>query len=119
MFGFINDLNKAMMKVEEQAVMFTILEGLIEYTKKHFKDEEDNLRMYDFPELTVHVEEHQKLTESVMGFSEEFAEDSKNYDEYLSIRVMSFLFHWIIDHILESDKKYSEFLNGKEIIGEC
>ncbi|MBT7617344.1 MAG: hemerythrin family protein [Calditrichaeota bacterium] len=114
MFQFINDLNDAMMDVEEQAVLFAIIEGLIEYTKKHFKDEEDNLRRHCFSGLAEHEAEHQKLTKSVIDFSVE----NKNHDSSVTVKVMDFLYHWITDHILDSDKKYSEFLKGKEIIGD-
>ncbi len=112
MFGYINDLNEALMDVEEQAVLFEILKRLIDYTYKHFKDEEDNLRKYGFPQLSEHEEEHRKLTESVKQFSEEF----NNYDSAMSVKVMDFLYHWITDHILDSDMKYSEFLKDKEIV---
>lgn len=113
LFGFINDLNDAMMEVEEEAVLYNIIEGLIDFTYKHFKDEEDNLRNHAFPGLAEHEEEHKKLTEQVIEFAANF-----KCSPCITVKVMDFLYHWIMDHILDSDKKYAEFLDGKEIIGD-
>ncbi len=116
MFSYINELNDALMEVEERVVMHEILDNLKEYTIVHFNDEEVNMKKYHFEEFDEHEEEHQKLTQQVVDLADEFAEDpGKSFD---AVKVMDFLYHWIVDHILDTDKKYAEFFVGKEIIAD-
>jgi len=111
MFGFINDLYDEVVSVKKSDVLSPTLAALVEYAKKHFKDEEDNLKFHNFPELTHHEEEHNKLTKNV----NEFVEELKNSDSLITMKVIYFLLDWIMDHILDTDKKYSQFLKGKKI----
>ena len=69
MFGFINDLNDAIAGVEEHAVLRRILKDLIDYTKTHFRDEEQNLKKYDYPGYSEHKAEHRRLSDEVMEFA--------------------------------------------------
>ncbi|MBT3232548.1 MAG: hemerythrin family protein [Calditrichaeota bacterium] len=115
MFGFLNDLNNALAEDEEKKVLAAILLGLIAYAKDHFKDEEINLKKYNYPEYDEHKKEHEDLTKEVLKFVEEFK--SGNLD--ITMDVIYFLISWIVDHIEGSDKKYTQFLKGKKITGKA
>ncbi len=112
MFGYLNDLNSALADDEEKKVLAKILLGLITYAKDHFKDEEVNLKKYNYPEYKEHKKEHEELTKEVLRFAEDF----KKGNQDITMDVIYFLIKWTVDHIEGSDKKYSKFLKGKEII---
>jgi len=115
MFGFLNDLNNALAEEEEKKVLASILLGLITYARDHFKDEEINLKKYNYPEYAEHKKEHEELTKEVLRFAEEF----KNGNLDITMEVIYFLIEWTVDHIEGSDKKYSQFLKGKKITGKA
>ena len=113
LIGFLNTLYDEVTAIEESNVLSPTLAGLVEYTQKHFEDEEENLKLHNFPELSHHINEHKKLTKTVT----EFIEELKRGDSLITIQVVNFLIDWVVDHILDTDQKYSEFFQGKEIIG--
>ena len=54
---------------------------------------------------------HDKLTKQVI----EQQQDIKNGKALITMEVMSFLKNWLIDHIQNTDKKYSAFLISKGV----
>jgi hemerythrin len=111
MFGYINDLDEAIAGVEERAVLRKIMKGLIDYTRLHFGAEEYNLKLYNYEGYDKHKEEHDKLTREVIEYAYNFFKTPG-----ISTQIMNFLNGWILNHILETDKQYTEFFVDKEII---
>ncbi len=110
LFEYINDLADAISTVAEHAVMKNIVRELIDYTRIHFRDEELNLQTHGFEDYKQHKLEHDQLTKEVVDFALEFCSKPE-----LANKMMGFLKNWITHHILESDMKYKEFLQGKAI----
>ncbi len=111
LFACLNDLGEAINEVQEHAVLTQIIRDLIDYTRVHFRDEEANLQLYNVPGYKKHKNEHEILSKQVVDYALEFAVNKE-----LAIQVMSFLKDWIIDHILGTDKEYSNSLRGKEMM---
>ncbi len=112
LIGIINDLHDAMSKGKSNDVLSKVLQDLIDYTRVHFANEERIMNMHGYPDYAVHKAVHEDLVRQVTKFDKEFREGKFG----LSIQMMNFLKDWLSKHILETDKKYSPFLNSKGVI---
>jgi len=109
LLDIINTLYKAFKAGKAKKEVKKILNDLVGYTSYHFGTEERYFDQFNYPENDVHKEEHDKLTAQVLEFQ-------KNIDSgkvTLSAEIMEFLKTWLEEHILHSDKKYSDFLYEK------
>ncbi len=109
--GFINELHLAMREAKGKEVMGKILDELADYTVFHFSAEERLMHQYSYPGYIKHKAEHDNLTKQVLVL----VNDYKAGKSLISQEVMQFLKDWLVNHIIGSDKKYSDFLNSKGI----
>jgi len=79
-----------------------ILDDLAEYTKYHFKTEEDYFDQFKFSEAAAHKAEHQSFVSKV----QEFLTKLKSRKTVVNYEIINFLKEWLIHHILDSDQKY-------------
>jgi hemerythrin len=105
----INELHDAMKQGKGKEVLGKIVNGLISYTATHFKTEEDYFNQFGYPETDSHKKEHIAFVQKVSEFKDGFEKGKLS----LSIEVMNFLSDWLQNHIKGTDKKYSQFFNGK------
>lgn len=111
LFDTVNELDEALSRGCGNAVVEDVLKRLVEYTVSHFAAEEKLMDSSGFPGLAAHRTKHQELTRKVGAFQQEYKAGNRNVPTAL----MLFLQNWLKDHILATDKKYSEFLNAKGI----
>lgn len=79
-----------------------ILQELRDYTKRHFKDEEDYMERIHYEGLAAQKRAHSSFIERVENIDlNTVDEDPKVYLESL----VEFLLGWLINHILYTDKK--------------
>ena len=107
----VNKLNQALQAGSAKKTMEEILQNLVNYTKIHFKHEEDYMVLYDYPEYAKHKQEHEALTKQVMDFVQRYNEGKAVF----SLELMNFLTDWLTKHILGSDKKYKDFFLSKNV----
>ncbi|MHB8124933.1 MAG: bacteriohemerythrin [Desulfitobacteriaceae bacterium] len=78
-----------------------IINELSEYTRYHFKTEEDYMLQIKYPQYFKQKVEHddfiQKIEEIDLGDLDE------NQDKYIR-DILTFVFNWILEHILKKDK---------------
>ncbi len=108
LIDLINDVYQGMMSDKGKETIGKALESLIEYTRSHFGYEERLFKQHGYPETREHLDKHAKLVEQVMDFYKAFQEGESRLDNDLLL----FLKNWLTHHILGTDKKYSEYLNG-------
>ncbi len=84
---------------------------LIDYTRYHFECEEKIYENNKFYDLTRHQKLHKELIQQVLEMSKEIL--SRGETEEVSDDFFEFLKHWLVDHILEEDTKFKEFLDQK------
>lgn len=111
LIDLINELNESMKKGEGKAKVGDIIDKLLNYAAEHFKSEEDYFSQYGYPEEQEHRKQHKSFVEDVTKFKLDFDRDKL----FLSIEVMNFLKDWLIKHILDSDKNYSDFFASKGV----
>jgi len=109
LFSLINQLHDAMRMGQANEVMSRILGELIAYTKNHFAAEEQMLQSSSYPDLKAHQAQHREFTDKMLSFQKELGAGKMT----LSIDVMRYLRDWLSNHIMKTDKLYSEFLGPK------
>ena len=90
------------------AATLTALSALLDYTRKHFADEEALLAQWGYPWLTEHTAEHAAITADV-----EQAWQAMEAGQDLDERIVSTLRTLIIDHINREDIQYADFHRQK------
>ncbi|MBF0318854.1 MAG: bacteriohemerythrin [Nitrospirae bacterium] len=107
----INRLHAGMKLGLGSHVVGDILKGLIDYTVTHFKDEENDMKRYGYPknEYDFHVEQHEQFIKQAGDVDRKFREGKGG----LTLDIMSFLKKWLAEHMIATDKKYTQFFNSK------
>jgi hemerythrin-like metal-binding protein len=72
------------------------------------------MKKYSYPELDLHIGEHDKLRKKVLAYQE----DLNNGKKVIQVKELAgFLTDWIKDHILKTDKNYESFFKKNNILG--
>jgi hemerythrin-like metal-binding protein len=108
----INELHDGMKIGKGKEIIGKILNELVNYTAFHFQTEEKLFDKYGYPDKIVHKRQHGDLVEQVMSFKKSFDEGKG----VVTVDLMNFLKDWLTNHINNSDKNYSKFLNSKGVL---
>ncbi|MCF6335567.1 MAG: bacteriohemerythrin [Spirochaetales bacterium] len=103
LINLINTFLSAIHTNDEDLTIKSTFDNLIEYTREHFSNEEAFMVLHKYPGLRDHKKEHLKLTKEVLQLNQD-----KSY--IFPENIADFLISWLTNHILESDKKYSEYI---------
>ncbi|MCS7279381.1 MAG: bacteriohemerythrin [Thermodesulfobacteriaceae bacterium] len=98
--------NELLWDMEEN--LSKILQELIKYAEYHFISEENLMENLNFPELECHKNIHEYFRKRVQEFLSEF-EREINFRE-LGLSIFKFMKVWVVNHILNDDKKIALFL---------
>jgi hemerythrin-like metal-binding protein len=103
----VNDFYDALRARHGRNVVFEILNRLIHYAEKHFKDEEELMKRAGYPaaEAEQHINMHVGLVEDVFKLHKQLSEQAN--PDLASVDL--FLNSWLINHILTVDKKLLPF----------
>lgn len=82
-----------------------LLDQLIDYSNVHFLSEQLMMRMYEYPEIEAHTQEHDRLIEQVRELRERAAEDP----EFLAQHAER-LRAWLWSHIQTQDFAFGRYL---------
>ncbi len=85
------------------------LDELIEFSEQHFRLEERLMKENNYREFAQHQAIHKKLLQQTAELRERLASGTTD----IGPEVMDFLKEWLMRHILESDKHFGGFLEGK------
>lgn len=111
LFEIINDLAEAMRDGKADGVIRDTVEQLAVYTRTHFLQEEVLMRQTGYPGLAAHQQQHSKLMADVEQYKRAFEEGRSTSP----VSLLNFVRQWLVHHIKESDKAYSEHLNARGI----
>jgi hemerythrin len=111
LIGMINAFYDSANRADNKEKLIALISEMKEYTHYHFTTEEKYMKQYTFSGYGVHKLEHDQFIAKVL----EFENKAKNSKLFLSLEVTSFLKSWILNHILEMDKQYSDFLKNRGI----
>jgi hemerythrin len=110
--NMINALNDAMLTGSSNELLGKIFTGLAAYTQKHFAYEENMFAEYGYEGSEEHKRQHNELIAQVIALKEKFMENPQGT---ISDDLMQFLKRWLTNHIMRTDKDYTEFLVSKGV----
>ncbi len=105
----VNKLYEAVRDKHGEEVIGDILTMLESYTVDHFQHEEKLMAEYHFPGL----EEHQRIHRELIGAVQELKQRADSGTEELAHDFLKFLRSWLLEHILDVDKRYGSFLESR------
>jgi len=88
-----------------------ILVELIRYTDYHFSMEKELMEKHNYPQIHDHLALHKEFTDKL----KEFCTKHQGGNSGLSRDMLAFLVRWLINHIMNVDKKLGGFLNQRGI----
>jgi len=101
----IDDLYQAIAKGEGKEFLEKVFNNLNIYANKHFSDEEKYFKEFNYPEADTHIALHEKFKKDILEM------EAKAVSEASSFEILFFLENWWVNHIMDVDKKYSDFFN--------
>jgi hemerythrin-like metal-binding protein len=108
MIDAMNELRQALVSGSNQAVTNEQRNKLIEFTRMHFRNEENLLAQFDFPGLARQQSEHRRLLAQLQDslHRQQQGQAAPTGD------LLSFLHDWFLDHVEGEDRKYGPWLNS-------
>jgi hemerythrin len=106
LFAMINDLIQLRQDASGGVVVADVLGRMTEYTDYHFKTEERVMMEYGYPDYPLQVREHAGFKAKAASFCVDPAAGKTD----LSAEMLGYLQNWLLNHILESDLRFRDFL---------
>ena len=113
MLEIVNDFMRAKETGEVDKVIKQILTELVEYTKYHFRAEEEHMKANQYINLAHHIHQHKDLIRQIVLI----LNNMKAGKLAITDDLYALLKNWLINHIIIEDKKYGSFLAKKKNIG--
>lgn len=111
LFHLINALSAELkMDTPDRSAQGMILEGLSDYTMKHFIVEEELFQRHKYPEEKAHLDEHNGFTKHIMDTLQAHERGESVVDQ----KLLEFLRRWLVHHIMVIDKAYVPHLSQFE-----
>ena len=107
LFELIDTLNRALEKKLSKKKIAKAITGLIQYTEGHFAREERVMVRYGYPGIDKHRVQHRNLELLVHAIYNVFIKDPDSIDPQ---KLMKFLNHWLVDHIIRVDMDYAKYI---------
>ncbi len=85
---------------------------LVDYTVKHFNDEEKLQKQYNYPDYAAHKKLHDDFKEEVKKIVEEYEQDGTSV--VLTFKINNIIASWLIKHIKGEDKKVAAFIKNSK-----
>jgi hemerythrin len=111
LFSIADRLQQALGTGKSNSVVDATLKELVKYTATHFSAEEGLLRKNGYPELAKHLAEHADMKRKLAALQQQYADSNRE----IAGKLMMFLIHWLKSHILDSDRRYADFLNSRGV----
>lgn len=108
LFNIANDLIAAIDNGDGEAALKNTFDRLKTYTENHFSAEEAYMKKIGYPDLDSHSSEHALLLIRTNTLRK-MLKDGHSLSAQGASR---FVTEWIVDHIMESDKKIGTFAKG-------
>ena len=108
-FSLLNVLHDAIKHGKGEEVVGPVLKELQQYVIFHFKSEESWMELYHYPDMNKHKLEHQEGAKKVNKLVLEYERGQQTVD----IELLKFLSDWLQNHILQVDRNYIPYFQGK------
>jgi len=97
-------------KMVEESVAF-----LRDYANRHFQTEEGFMEKHTYP----HLEQHKKLHTGFLEVLDGLMDDLELYgpSQHLADRALEISQEWLINHIIEEDTRYAQYIKDRNNLG--
>jgi hemerythrin-like metal-binding protein len=109
LIGIINQLHFGIMAGHDRAVLSSVLDQLVDYTKFHFLQEETLFAKANYLGAPAHKLEHDGFIDRIENLR---TRSAKAPVAMIDLELMGFLRTWLVTHIMVSDMKYGPRLNA-------
>lgn len=106
LFNLINQFHTDWVETQDRQVIARVLNRLVDYAERHFQHEEAIMAEAGYPMLTEHQKVHEMLFDKIFNLHQDYVRN----DLRLEIGMVKFLKNWLVDHILENDYLFRDFL---------
>ena len=108
LIGMINTLHQAQRLGHGKDVVDGMLDGMVDYTRRHFAFEEELIASAGYPHLAEHRVLHGDFLASLARYQDSGGQASR---VGLPLDVMTFLREWFLDHIEGVDQRYAPYVS--------
>jgi len=106
LFRLINDFHSHWVEAHARQDIARVLNQLVVYAEMHFRHEEKIMAGAGYPKLVEHQHVHESLIETIFQLQKSYEEGSLR----LEMDTMKFVKSWLIEHILQNDYLFRDFL---------
>jgi hemerythrin-like metal-binding protein len=107
-FNYLKELEEAAGGNKGRDVIERGLKQVDDYIKYHFAEEEKLMEITGCPELAQQKKQHEFFKAEIAELRDQYSKGNA----FVPISTLIFLKEWFLRHILETDKKYGEYLSG-------
>ncbi len=108
LFHAADELHAAMLRGAGRQVIGATLDALIDYTQTHFREEEQLMQKYKFPQYAQHKAEHDKFIRQAKGLKDGLSTGQAA----ITVSTMQFLNDWLKNHIIGLDTKIAQHIES-------
>ncbi len=113
LFRKIDDVVKAGAKSGKDPESFGIaINLLMEYCLLHFSEEENIQLKSNYPDYSMHKEQHTKFLRVLKGFETEFKKEGPSVE--LANKVEQVAVNWLVEHIAKIDQVLANHIKGSK-----
>ena len=109
LFRLVNEFHSRWLEAHDRLHIARVFNQLIVYSEMHFRHEEAIMEEHGFPKLAEHTLRHEGMVETIFRLHRAYMEENLN----LEVNTMKFVKSWLIEHILENDYRFRDFLARK------
>jgi len=109
LFKLVNAFHTHWAEAHTRQDIAKILNQLIVYAEMHFRHEEKIMGEAGFPKLEGHQKIHEAMIDSIFRLQQSY--EDGNF--HLEMDTMKFVKAWLVEHILENDYLFRDFLARK------
>ena len=91
--------------------LINILNGLKEYTHKHFTEEIEFMESVNYPDIEAHKLAHKAFVDKINAFGIDFDKISLGTQDKMIDELLNYLIQWLQEHILDCDRRVHIFMN--------
>lgn len=102
LIDLINTMYRVMRNMEDADAVDGVINAMLNYAERHFRDEEIFLRTSYYPHLDQHASLHQEYRLQMEKFMEEYEKNPREVTK----EIYAFLRKWWLEHIVREDKLY-------------
>jgi hemerythrin len=113
LFNRFNAFVGACLQKQGRKEVVRLFEFLDEYVVLHFNAEESLMAAYDYPESSMHRDEHQDFIGKLQGWHRHLQQEGSTLD--LVVDTNEALIHWLIRHIRTVDVALGTFLRSRQV----